>query len=65
MRRENIKVTPYNGDPDSLHRFLSKLTSKITLERWTTETEKVIITKSLLTKGERADKLMDAYRTLR
>ena len=64
MRRENIKVTSYDGKPESLHRFLSELTSKITLERWTTENEKVIVVESLLTKGERADKLMDSYRVL-
>ena len=64
VRRENIKVTSYDGKPESLHRFLSELTSKITLERWTTENEKVIVAESLLTKGERADKLMDSYRVL-
>jgi hypothetical protein len=64
VRRENIKVTPYDGKPESLYRFLSELTSKITLERWTAESEKIIIVESLLAKGERADKLMDSYRVL-
>jgi hypothetical protein len=64
VRRENLKVTPYDGKPDSLYRFISELTSKITLEKWTTESEKIIVAESLLTRGERADKLMDSYRVL-
>ena len=47
-----------------LYRFLSELSSKLTLEGWTTETEKVIIAESLLAKGERADRLMESYRIL-
>ncbi|OAP61285.1 hypothetical protein AYL99_03486 [Fonsecaea erecta] len=57
-------VTPYTGDPEALYRFLSELTSKVNLERWNTEAEKLIIAESLLAKGERADRLMESYRTL-
>ena len=64
VRKENIKVTPYDGDPESLHRFLSELSSKIALEKWATEPEKIIVAESLLDKGKRADKLMDSYRIL-
>ena len=47
-----------------LYRFLSKLSSKIALEGWTSEAEKVIIAESLLSKGEKADRLMKSHRLL-
>jgi hypothetical protein len=33
VRKESIKVAPYEGEPELLHRFLADLSSKITLER--------------------------------
>ena len=63
-RKEHLRVTPFDGNPEMLYRFLSELSSKLTLEGWTTETEKVIIAESLLAKGERADRLMESYRIL-
>lgn len=62
-RRENIKVTPYNGNSETLYRFLSELTDKIEIEHWSIEREKVIVAENLLVKGERADRLMESYRT--
>ena len=47
-----IKVTPYNGQPKSLYRFLMELTLKVTLKRWANEKNKLIVTESLLAKGE-------------
>jgi len=64
VRKESIKVTPYEGEPELLHRFLADLSSKIRLERWESENEKVVVAESLLAKGKRADKLMDAHRLL-
>src|ERR1700761_1207560 len=63
-RKKHLRVTPFDGNPEILYRFLSELSSKLTLEGWTTETEKVIIAESLLAKGERADRLMESYRIL-
>ena len=59
-----IKVTPYNGQPKSLYRFLMELTLKVTLKRWANEKNKLIVTESLLAKGEQADRLMESYQTL-
>ena len=63
-RKENLRVTPFDGNPEMLYRFLSELSSKIALEGWTSEAEKVIIAESLLSKGEKADRLMESHRLL-
>lgn len=64
IRKETIRVTLYDGNPDTLHRFLAELDSKIALEKWTQERDRIILAESLLAKGEKADRLMNAYRHL-
>ncbi|CAJ2502643.1 Uu.00g100370.m01.CDS01 [Anthostomella pinea] len=63
-RKQGLTVTPYKGDPESLHRFLAELTAKIKLKKWTDESDKIVIAKSLLIKGKSADQLIKAYRVL-
>jgi hypothetical protein len=62
VRKETVKVTPFDGNPETLHRFLAELDSKVTLERWDNEPERLILAESLLVKDQRADRLMNAHR---